>query len=382
LRSAKWPSASPSASTPSACARVEIRFGAFVNPWRRPVGTSYPYLERSYTTLLECGAPSGAFTPDRCKALSLLTAQAALSLENARLHDQLKSRVKARNQELSASNEELSLTLRRLKDTQKQLITQEKLASLGALTSGIAHEIKNPLNFINNFAELSVSLAGDLRQEIESQKARLDPDSVAVVAELVADLQQNAAKINQHGRRADDIVRAILEHARSGEGELRDVDVNALLAEYTSLAYHGFRSQDTAFNLSIETSCDPTVGLLRLPAPETGRVFLNLINNACYAARAQRQRKGPRFSPTIRVATKNLGERVEIRVRDNGAGIPASVQEKIFNPFFTTKPPGEGTGLGLSISHEIIQSNGGKLVFDTVEGLSTELIITLPRRAG
>ncbi len=329
---------------------------------------------------LENNLVTDAFTPERCRVLELLAAQAAISLENARLYDTLENRVKERTLELSSSNEELSLTLRRLKETQKQLIMQEKLASLGALTSGIAHEIKNPLNFINNFAELSVGLTADLLQEIEGQKARLSPDSVAVIDEIIADLQQNAAKINQHGRRADDIVRAMLEHSRSGVGERRDIDINALLGEYTNLAYQGFRSQDTAFNVTIETAYDPAVGTILIPSQEIGRVFLNLINNACYAARAQRQRLGERFSPLLRVATKDLGDRVEIRVRDNGAGIPPSVRDKIWNPFFTTKPPGEGTGLGLSISYEIVQSNGGTMTFDTVDGLYTEFIVTLPRR--
>lgn len=329
---------------------------------------------------LENNLVVSAFTPERCRVVQLLAEQAAISLENARLYDLLENRVKLRTQELSTSNEELSLTLRRLKETQKQMITQEKLASLGALTSGIVHEIKNPLSFINNFAELSVGLAGDLREEIDGQRARIDPESLAAINEIVTDLRQNAAKINEHGRRVGDIVRSMLEHSRSGAGERREIDVNALLGEYTSLAYQGFRSQDTAFNVAIETSHDPDAGTILMPSQELGRVLINLINNACYAARAQRQRLGERFAPTIRVATKSLGERVEIRVRDNGAGIPPSVREKIFNPFFTTKPPGEGTGLGLSISHEIVESNGGTLTVDTVEGMYTELIVTLPRR--
>jgi predicted ATPase/signal transduction histidine kinase len=330
---------------------------------------------------LENNLVVSAFTPERCRVVERLAAQAAVSLANARLHDTLDSRVKLRTQELSSSNDELSLTLRRLKDTQKQLIVQEKLASLGALTSGIAHEIKNPLNFINNFAELSVELTGDLLQEIDGQSARLDPDSVAAIREIIGDLRQNSAKIHEHGRRADEVVRAMLGHARGGGGERREVSVNALLAEYTSLAYQGFRSQDTAFNVSIETSYDPAVGNMLLPSQEIGRVFLNLINNACYAARAQRLRLGERFSPTIRVATKSLGDRVEIRVRDNGAGIPPSVRDKIFNPFFTTKPASDGTGLGLSISHEIVETNGGTLAFETAEGMYTEFIVTLPRHA-
>ena len=328
---------------------------------------------------LENNLVVSAFTPERCRVIERLAAQAAISLANARLHDTLESRIKLRTEELSASNDELSLTLRRLKETQKQLIVQEKLASLGALTSGIAHEIKNPLNFINNFAELSVELSGDLLREIEGQSARLDPDSLVAIHEIIGDLRQSSAKIHEHGRRADEIVRTMLEHARAGGGERREVDVNMLLAEYTSLAYQGFRSRDTAFNVTIETSYDPGVGAMLIPAQEIGRVFLNLINNACYAARAQRLRLGERFSPTIRVATKSLGDRVEIRVRDNGAGIPPSVRDKIFDPFFTTKPAGNGTGLGLSISHEIVETNGGTLAFETAEGMYTEFIVTLPR---
>ncbi len=329
---------------------------------------------------LENNLVANAFTPERCKVLELLASQAAISLENARLYDTLENRVQVRTQELSTSNEELSRALTRLKETQKQLIMQEKLASLGALTSGIAHEIKNPLNFINNFAELTIGLVDDLGSEVESQQARLDPGSVAMIEEIVADLRQNAAKINEHGKRADSIVSAMLEHARSGVGERRDVDVNALLAEYANLAYQGFRSQDSAFNVTIETSYDPAVGLLYIVPQEVGRVFLNLINNACYAARAQRQRLGERFAPTLRLTTHRAGDKVEIRVRDNGDGIPPAVREKIFNPFFTTKPAGEGTGLGLSISYEIVQSNGGTLAVDTVPGSFTEFIITLPQR--
>jgi signal transduction histidine kinase len=330
---------------------------------------------------LENNLVADAFTPERCEVLELLAAQAAISLENARLYDTLESRVRERTQELSTSHDELARTLTRLKVTQKQLIMQEKLASLGALTSGIAHEIKNPLNFINNFAELSVGLVDDLRGEVKSQEGRIAPDCAVAIEEIVADLQQNAAKIQQHGKRADDIVRAMLEHARSGVGERRDVDVNALLAEYANLAYQGFRSQDSAFNVTIETSYDPAVGLLTLVPQEIGRVFLNLINNACYAARAKRQRLGERFSPTLRLSTRRVGELVEIRVRDNGDGVPAAVREQIYNPFFTTKPAGEGTGLGLSISHEIVQSNGGTLTVDTAPGSHAEFIITLPRRA-
>jgi predicted ATPase/signal transduction histidine kinase len=330
---------------------------------------------------LENNLVAGAFTPERRVVLEILAAQAAISLENARLYETLEQRVKDRTQELSQSNEDLSRALARLKDTQKRLIVQEKMASLGALTSGIAHEIKNPLNFINNFAESSVGIADELLDEIRGQKARLDPSSVESVEELAAELKGNANKIHEHGRRADDIVRAMLEHSRGGGGERREVDLNALLKEYTNLAYQGFRSQDPSFNVSLEASYDEALAPIEVVPQEIGRVFLNLINNACYAVHAKKRKLGGRFSPALRITTRELGDAVQIRVRDNGMGIPADVKDKIWSPFFTTKPTGEGTGLGLSISYDIIvQGNGGTLDVETEEGEYAEFVVTLPRK--
>ncbi|MCC6554357.1 MAG: AAA family ATPase [Polyangiaceae bacterium] len=338
---------------------------------KRPVGVLY----------LENNLVIDAFTPERCRVLELLAAQAAISLENARLYDTLESRVKARTEELRRSNDELSQALARLKETQKQLIMQEKLASLGALTSGIAHEIKNPLNFVNNFAESSVGLAGELLDSLTAERGRLTRDGAAQLEEIAEDLRLNATKIHDHGKRVDSIVRAMLEHSRTGVGERRDVDVNALVKEYVNLAYHGFRSQEPSFDATFETSYDESLGPVRLVPQEIGRVLLNLINNAFHAAQAKRKKVGKHFTPIVKVTTSSLPDAVEIRVRDNGLGIPAEVRDKIFTPFFTTKPTGEGTGLGLSISYEIVvQGNGGALRFESEEGEFTEFIVTLPRQ--
>ena len=331
---------------------------------------------------LENNLVADAFTPQRCTLLDLLSAQAAVSLENARLYETLDQRVKDQTRELRVSNGELSQALQRLRDTQKQLVLQEKLASLGALTAGIAHEIKNPLNFINNFAELSIGLADELGEELARASGAPDPDGLATIGEILGDLRQNAAKINEHGKRADGIVRAMLEHSRAYAGDTREVDVNALVAEYADLAYQGIRSQDAQLHITIETSYDPTLGRIETAPQELGRVFVNLVNNACYAMRARKLKAGPGYVPTLRVGTRAVGPDVEISVRDNGTGIPSSIRDQVYNPFFTTKPAGEGTGLGLSISHEIIHGSGGTLRFETEEGSFTEFVITLPRRLG
>jgi signal transduction histidine kinase len=315
-----------------------------------------------------------AFTPERCKLLEMLSAQTAISLENALLYDTLDNRVKERTRELSQA-------LEQLKETQKQLVMQEKLASVGMLASGIAHEIKNPLNFVNNFAEINVSLAGELLEVLDAQRSRFDPDSLAYVEEILGDLRQNASKIQEHGKRADGIVRSMLEHSRTSTGEMREVDLNAMLREYASLAYHGQRAQMPSFDVAIETRFDDAMPPAAVVPEELGRVLLNLFNNAFYATKARKKAAGNGFAPVVTVTTKDLGNHVEIRVRDNGAGIPASAREKIFNPFFTTKPPGEGTGLGLSISYDIVvQRHGGTIAFESEEGKFTEFCVTLPKR--
>jgi predicted ATPase/signal transduction histidine kinase/tRNA A-37 threonylcarbamoyl transferase component Bud32 len=337
------------------------------------------YLENNLTT--------GAFTSDRVETLKILSAQAAISIENSRLYEQLEDysrtleiKVDERTQELKEKNHELRATLKKLKATQDQIIAQEKLASLGALTAGIAHEIKNPLNFVNNFAELSAELTEELLEEIENQKDRLEPESKEYIEEILSDLEQNVKKINEHGKRADNIVRGMLMHSRGKSGERELTDLNALLAEYVNLAYHGMRAKDSSFNITLETHYDDSLGQVNIVPQNISRVFLNVINNACYAAHEKKKEIGEGFSPTLWVSTKNLGDRVEIRIRDNGNGIPQEDLGKIFNPFFTTKPTGQGTGLGLSISHDIIvQEHRGQIKVETEAGSYAEFIITLPK---
>jgi ligand-binding sensor domain-containing protein/signal transduction histidine kinase len=275
---------------------------------------------------------------------------------------------------------ELQKTLNNLKETQNQLILSEKMASLGQLTAGIAHEIKNPLNFITNFAVLSQGLTRDLRKELQAERDRVDPARAKEISELLDDLEQNVGKIDEHGKRADSIVRGMLLHSRGKSGERLETDLNALLAEYTNLAYHGMRAQDQSFNVKIETEFDPSVGRVSVVPQDLSRAFLNIVNNACYAANDKRKSVKNGFSPVVRVSARNLNGTVEIRIRDNGGGIPLAIREKIFNPFFTTKPAGAGTGLGLSLSYDIItQEHKGEIRIETEEGEYTEFIITIPR---
>lgn len=339
------------------------------------------YLENNLTT--------EAFTTDHVEVLKILSAQAAISIENSRLYEQLENysqtleqKVEARTQELQEKNHELGSALQKLKVTQAQIIAQEKLASLGALTAGIAHEIKNPLNFVNNFAELSIELTQELLEEIENQKDRLDSKNREYIEEILSDLSQNAKKINEHGKRADNIVLRMLMHSRGQAGERQLTDINTLLAESLNLAYHGMRAKEPSFKITIQTDYDDNIEQLNVVSQDISRVFLNVINNACYAANEKRKEKGEGFSPAVSVSTKDLDEQIEIRIRDNGKGISPQALTRIFNPFFTTKPPGQGTGLGLSISHDIIvQEHQGDLRVETEVGTYTEFIITLPKIA-
>ena len=268
-----------------------------------------------------------------------------------------------------------------LKSAQDQLVVQEKLASLGALTAGIAHEIKNPLNFVNNFAELSVELTSELREELDKKKESMSEAEYRNIAVLIDDLTVNAQKINEHGKRADAIVRSMLQHSRGQAGEHQPTDVNATLDEYVNLAYHGMRAQDASFNVTIERQFDSGAGMVDAVPQDISRVFLNILNNACYAANEKARQAGADFAPTLTVRTVNLGDAVEVRIRDNGMGIPPDVKDRIFNPFFTTKPTGQGTGLGLSISHDIIvQEHGGQLEVETEPGEFTEFVVRLPRQ--
>jgi len=299
-----------------------------------------------------------------------------------RLHgviSNLDSLVEVRTQELAQKNDSLEGALRRLHEAQQQLILQEKMASLGGLTAGIAHEIKNPLNFVNNFAELAADLSRELKEEFETQRDRLDAETLRFIDDLLSDMELNLSKIAEHGKRADSIVQGMLLHSRGTPGERRPTDLNALLDEYVNLAYHGMRAQDSAFNISLEKSYDPAVGIINVAPQDLSRVFLNITNNACYATRERKRAAGDSYSPTLWVTTRRLDGRAEVRIRDNGVGIPRDIRDKVFNPFFTTKPAGQGTGLGLSMSYDIvIAGHGGELVVDSEEGSFTEFILRLP----
>ncbi|MGY8708840.1 cache domain-containing protein [Bradyrhizobium sp. 18BD] len=273
---------------------------------------------------------------------------------------------------------ELRQSLNDLRAAQDRLVQTEKLASLGQLTAGIAHEIKNPLNFVNNFSSVSTELIDELNETLES--AALDGKTKEEVDELTGMLQSNLEKVVQHGKRADSIVRNMLLHSREGSGEHRPSDINAVVEESLNLAYHGARAERPAFNVTLERDFDPAAGMADIYAQEITRVVLNLVSNGFYATTRRKENAEKAFEPTLRASTKNLGNAVEIRIRDNGTGIPLEVKEKMFNPFFTTKPAGEGTGLGLSMSHDIVvKQHGGTIDVNTEPGAFTEFIITLPR---
>ncbi|MBD2040935.1 ATP-binding protein [Microcoleus sp. FACHB-672] len=312
--------------------------------------------------------------------------QAEEALQKA--NEKLETRVEKRTNELRKTVEQLQTEIQErqrveenLRAMQNQIVVQEKLASLGSLTAGIAHEIRNPLNFVTNFSELSAELAQELFEEIENQAERLDATTIEYFAELLNDLKQNLQKINHHGQRADSIVSNMLLHSRGQSGHWEPTDINKLLADYVNLAYHGMRAKEGTFNLSIETDYDAEIGKIEVVPQDISRVFLNIINNACYSTHKKKQTLENDFSPVLCVKTKNLEDRVEIRIRDNGKGMTSEVQDKIFNPFFTTKPAGEGTGLGLSLSHDIIVGqHRGELSVESEAEEYAEFIIVLPKK--
>jgi signal transduction histidine kinase len=254
------------------------------------------------------------------------------------------------------------------------------MAALGQLTAGIAHEIKNPLNFVNNFAGLSVELLDELKAAAAPGIATLDDDTRAEIDDTIAMLTGNLDKIAEHGRRADGIVQSMLQHSRGGSGDWQECDINALVDEALNLAYHGARAQDQSFNIAMERDLDRTLEPIEAVPQDVTRVFLNLIGNGFYAAHKRKQQTGDDFKPVLTVATRDLGNAVELRVRDNGVGIPPEARDRLFQPFFTTKPTGEGTGLGLSISYDIVtQQHGGTISVDSKLGEYTEFTVRLPR---
>ncbi len=303
----------------------------------------------------------------------------------ARAFNEMTERLGAARNELRVAHEterrkgaQLQKALDDLSRAQDQLIVQQKLASLGTLTAGIAHEIKNPLNFVTNFSVISVGLVDELKHLLAEQKDKIDSNQVPEISDILSDLETNAIKIREHGKRADSIVRNMLMHSRGQSTDLQPTNINSLLSEYVKLAYHGMRAQDSGFNVTIEENYDPSIPSINVVSHDLSRVFLNIVNNACYAVNDKRKRTGNAFTPTVSISSKNLGNKVEIRIRDNGDGIPREIQRKIFEPFFTTKPAGTGTGLGLSMSYDIIVEHKGELRVESEEGRYSEFIITLP----
>jgi len=275
------------------------------------------------------------------------------------------------NRQKQKANKILEATLTNLRATQSQLIQSEKMASLGELTAGIAHEIQNPLNFVNNFSEINTELVDELQQELKAGKTE---EAISISN----DIKENEEKINHHGKRADAIVKGMLQHSRSSSGVKEPTDINVLADEYLRLAYHGLRAKDKSFNATTKTDFDETIGNINILPQDIGRVILNLITNAFYTVSEKSKQAGDGYEPTVSVSTKRSNDKAEIRVQDNGNGIPQKLLDKIFQPFFTTKPTGQGTGLGLSLSYDIVKAHGGELKVETKEGEGTAFVILLP----
>jgi len=286
------------------------------------------------------------------------------------------------NSLLQGKNAQIENTLKELRSTQAQLVQSEKMASLGELTAGIAHEIQNPLNFVNNFSDVNNELIEELKiknarliEAVGQEKLKIDD---AGINELLRDIYQNNEKISMHGKRADAIVRGMLQHSRTSSGHKELTDLNALADEYLRLAYHGLRAKDKSFNAKLETDFDPSMGKINIVPQDIGRVILNLINNAFYAVNEKQKTEDDKFEPCVSIWTKKLNDRIEIIVKDNGNGIPQNIVDKIFHPFFTTKPTGQGTGLGLSLAYDIAKAHGGEIKVESKENEFTRFMFQLP----
>ena len=310
-----------------------------------------------------------SYTDYHLNILRNLATYTAIAMDNADAYTQLNETI-----------DKLNLTLADLKATQEQLIVQQKLASLGQLTAGIAHEIKNPLNFVNNFAQLSKELIQELKDDFSKLKDNIEKKDAENIEALLSDIEQNVIKINEHGGRADGIVNSMLLHSRGKSGEKQKVNLNDLLNESLNLAYHGYRSQDSTFNCKMEKNYDSTLEPINVVPQNISRVFLNIFNNGFYSINEKNKEKIESYNPLVRISTQNLGDEIEIKIWDNGNGIPKEILDKIFNPFFTTKSAGKGTGLGLSLSYDIIvQEHQGELKVNTQRGEFAEFVITLPK---
>jgi signal transduction histidine kinase len=309
-------------------------------------------------------------------ALAVFLIIAFLLYRNNRHKQKAYTLLQKQKRETEIQKTKTEQALEELKSTQAQLIQSEKMASLGELTAGIAHEIQNPLNFVNNFSEVSVELADELKDELN--KINVPENEKENIENIINDLVQNQQKINQHGKRADAIVKGMLQHSRVSSGQKEPTDINALAHEYLRLSYHGLRAKDKTFNATMQTDFDKTIEKINIIPQDIGRVLLNLFNNAFYSVTQKKNRTAESYEPTVSVCTKKINEKIEIHIKDNGNGVPQKVLDKIFQPFFTTKPTGEGTGLGLSLSYDIIKAHGGDIKVITKEGEGAEFIIQLP----
>jgi len=363
------------------------RFELMLDRMRRETWTAMRFEERLHhkaDEFIEVEITATTYPCDYITGGSVLNIRDVTARKQAQrilreYNETLERDVAQRTMDLQQKTQELSKALENLKTMQDQLVLTEKMASLGSLTAGIAHEIKNPLNFVNNFSELTQELAQELEEEIEPLRPHLQEDSQ--VFEILADIKLNTGKIAEHGKRADSIVRNMLLHSRGKAGERQGINLNNLLDEYVKLSYHGLRAMDSSFNVEFELDYDANLTLVELVPQDMSRVFLNLLNNACYAANERKLAEGAAFSPKVTVRTKDLGDHAEIIIRDNGTGISEDAIDSIFNPFFTTKPAGQGTGLGLSISYDIVvQEHHGELKAESRPNDYTEFTILLPKK--